>query len=423
MTPDDWLRTTLGQVAEVEIGRTPARNQKSYWDPAKITMNRWATIADIKHKFVGTTSEHISELGVQHSKAKLVPPGTLLMSFKLTLGRVAITATPMYTNEAIAAFYPNDRAKTEYLYYLLPNLALAESSDRAVKGRTLNKAKLRALSITLPSVAEQRKIAAILSSVDDAIERTQEIIDQVRVIKRDLMQQLLTRGLPDRHVRFKRSEIGEIPEEWDVVAIDELGKEPRTTVRTGPFGSSMKTKDFLPSGTPVITIQSLGDGELNSAGLFFTSREKADELSEYSVAEGDLVFSRVADIGRCLAVNKHMSGFLISPNLMRIRLDRRKVDTRFVMYAITIAKGVLRQILSISGSSGRPVVSSSILRRLRIPVPHLSEQREIANVGLRIENRLRREKSSLTGLKELKSTLLSALLTGELRVIPDTDAV
>ena len=158
MAPETWLHTTLGEVAEVAIGRTPARNQNAFWDSAKTTRNRWATIADIQSKFIGETSEYISERGVQHSKARIVPAGTLLMSFKLSLGRVAITSRPIYTNEAIAAFYPNGIAKTEYLYYLLPTLALEESSDRAVKGRTLNKAKLRALRLALPPVNEQLRL-------------------------------------------------------------------------------------------------------------------------------------------------------------------------------------------------------------------------------------------------------------------------
>ncbi len=139
---------------------------------SQTTQNRWATISDMKNKYIDDTCEYISDIGAKASNARLVPTGTLLMSFKLSLGRVAITSQPIYTNEAIAAFYPNYRATTEYLYYLLPTLALQESSDRAVKGRTLNKAKLRALKLSLPPLAEQRRIATILSSMDDAIERT-----------------------------------------------------------------------------------------------------------------------------------------------------------------------------------------------------------------------------------------------------------
>ena len=275
---------------------------------------------------------------------------------------------------------------------------------------------------SLPPVPEQRKISAILSSVDDAIEKTQAVIDQVQVVKRGLMQELLTRGLPGRHTRFKQTEIGEIPAEWEVIAIGELGNNSRNAVRTGPFGSSMKTKDFRSSGVPVITIQSLGEGELYEPGLFFTSKEKADELSEYSVAEGDLVFSRVADIGRSLAVDSRLSGWLISPNLIRIRPDRQKVDAFFMMYAITLAKGVLHQILRISGKAGRPVVSSSILRRLCIPLPEIGEQLKIARVGKGLESRIRTEMAKMDLLKELKSALMSVLLTGELRVTPTIEA-
>ena len=183
----------------------------------------------------------------------------------------------------------------------------------------------------------------------------------------------------------------------------------------------MKTKDFRSSGVPVITIKSLGEDDLIETGLFFVSRHKADELSEYSVAEGDLVFSRVADIGRSLTVDEQLSGWLISPNLIRIRPDRRKVNARFMMYAITLAKGVLRQIDSIAGNTGRPVVSSSILRLLRIPIPPLSEQREIACAGRRLESRIRMEAARLDVLKELKFALMSILLTGELRVTPDPE--
>ena len=272
MTPDGWFHTTLEQVADVAIGRTPARDEKSNWDPGKTTQNRWATIANIKGKFIGETTEYISDLGVQHSNARLVPPGTLLMSFKLSLGRVAITSTPMYTNEAIAAFYPNCLANTEYLYYLLPTLALEESSDRAVKGQTLNKAKLRALQLVLPPGDEQRKIAAILSSVDDAIEKTQEVIDQVQVVKRGLMQELLTRGLPGRHTRFKQTEIGEIPAEWKVVQLSDLTMKITDGVH--------KTPHYLSRGVPFLSVNNLRHGCIDFADCKFVSEETHQELAK-----------------------------------------------------------------------------------------------------------------------------------------------
>ena len=92
--------------------------------------------------------------------------------------------------------------------------------SRVSQGSTfaaVSKADLAGLEVPLPSPGEQRKIAAILSSVDDTIEKTQAVIDQIQVVKRGLMQELLARGLPGRHTHFKQTEIGEIPEQWDVV--------------------------------------------------------------------------------------------------------------------------------------------------------------------------------------------------------------
>ena len=96
----------------------------------------------------------------------------------------------------------------------------------------VKKDDVEAYTLSVPPLPEQRKIAAILSSVDDAIEKTQAVIDQVQVVKRGLMQELLTRGLPGRHTRFKQTEIGEIPEKWSLATLSQLadvrrGASPR----------------------------------------------------------------------------------------------------------------------------------------------------------------------------------------------------
>ena len=123
----------------------------------------------------------------------------------------------------------------------------------------------------LPPHREQRKIAAILSSVDDAIEKTQAVIDQVQVVKRGLMQELLSRAaMPGRHTRFKQTEIGEIPEEWEVRALVDCcnGK--------GQYGANVAKADFKPGGIRYIRITDIDDnGALrdNAVGI---SGENAD---------------------------------------------------------------------------------------------------------------------------------------------------
>ena len=430
--PSGWSSSAIGSVCTFSRGVSWKKSQERRSPTAgAVPVLR---IPNVQETLELTELLYIDGLTkAQQAKARVKRGWTLLVGSNgnpKRVGNCVYVAEPrdfLFASFLIGAkpTYPR-RVSSEFLYRLLSSNPVQNDIWHSVQGSTglsnIDLNSLKGLHVPIPPLPEQRKIAAILSSVDDAIEKTQAVIDQVQVVKRGLMQELLTRGLPGRHTSFNQTAVGPIPEDWQVLTIGELGHDPRTAVRTGPFGSSMKTKDFRASGVPVITIQSLGEGALNSAGLFFVSQEKADELSEYSVEEGDLVFSRVADIGRSLSVDASQSGYLISPNLMRIRPDRRKVDARFLMYAITLAKGVLRQIDSLSGNVGRPVVSSSILRRLSIPMPPLVEQREIARAGRRLESRISTEMASLALLKELKTALMSVLLTGEVRVIPDSNA-
>ena len=406
-----WAAARLGDVAAIIMGQSPP---SSAVNEEKIGLPFIQGNAEF-----GPRSPRPVKFCTEPKK--LAAPGDILLSVRAPVGAMNLTDEQLCIGRGLSAITAIG-VDPRFLWYALARRL--PSLSRVAQGSTftaVNKADLHELEFLLPSSNEQRRIAAILFSVDDAINKTRSVIDQIRIVKRGLMQALLTRGLPGRHTRFKQTEIGEMPLEWQIAAIGDLGHDSRITVRSGPFGSSMKTKDFRSSGVPVITIKSLGEDELIETGLFFVSRQKADELSEYSVAKGDLVFSRVADIGRSLAVDERLSGWLISPNLIRIRPDRRKVNARFMMYAITLAKGVLRQIDSISGNTGRPVVSSSILRLLRIPIPPLSEQREIACAGRHLESRIRMEVARLDVLKELKFALMSVLLTGELRVPPDPE--
>ena len=415
MVPEGWTHRRLSECADQRTDKiTPAAaDARPYVGLEHLAQGRPALLG-------------WSPAGSATSAKTVFRAGDVLFGkLRPNLRKAAVAPFDGLCSTDILPLFGNNGLDTPYLLQLAQWSRLQQHAVATASGTKMPRTSWKQLgdfAFSLPPLPEQRKIAAILSSVDDAIEKTRAVIDQVRVVKRGLMQELLARGLLGWHTRFKQTEIGEIPEEWQIAAIGDLGHDSRITVRSGPFGSSMKTKDFHSSGVPVITIKSLGEDDLIETGLFFVSRHKADELSEYSVAEGDLVFSRVADIGRSLTVDEQLSGWLISPNLIRIRPDRRKVNARFMMYAITLAKGVLRQIDSIAGNTGRPVVSSSILRLLRIPIPPLSEQREIACAGRRLESRIRMEAARLDVLKELKFALMSILLTGELRVTPDPEA-
>ena len=193
--PVNWIEARLGEVCLVEIGGTPSRQISDYWDTERATLNTWVSIRDMHQRVIFDTAEQISDAGVKHSNAKLQPKGTVLLSFKLTIGRVAMAGVPLYTNEAIAGLKPIRDLTSEYLYHGLQYWDLLQDVDQAIKGATLNKEKLKRITFSFPKLtSEQIKIAEILTTIDQAIEQTEALIAKQQRIKTGLMQDLLTRG-------------------------------------------------------------------------------------------------------------------------------------------------------------------------------------------------------------------------------------
>lgn len=162
----DWEIKKLGEVCEINIGRTPERGNSKMWDKEKKTDNVWLSIADLNNTengYISDSTEYVSDNAVP--KMKLVKANTLLMSFKLTIGRCAITKRDLFTNEAIAALPIIDKdLDLFFLKYYLENFDWTKltEGDVKVKGKTLNKEKLKEVPITLPPLEEQKRIVKIL---------------------------------------------------------------------------------------------------------------------------------------------------------------------------------------------------------------------------------------------------------------------
>ena len=175
------MRIKLRQAFDLQMGKTPARNRPDYWNGD----HKWISIADIGNagKFLTKTKESITKAGIDGSGIKVVPQGTVIMSFKLSIGKTAITSEDMYTNEAIMAFIGNGKfaVDTDYLYHLCCGTNWTAGTNKAVMGLTLNKATLLEKKIPLPDINEQHEIATKLDKIDAIIaERQQqlELIDQ-----------------------------------------------------------------------------------------------------------------------------------------------------------------------------------------------------------------------------------------------------
>ena len=193
----NWEIKKLGEVCEINIGRTPERGNFKMWDKEKKTENVWLSIADLNNTekgYISDSTEYVSDNAVP--KMKLVKANTLLMSFKLTIGRCAITKRDLFTNEAIAALPILDKnLDLFFLKYYLENFDWAKltEGDVKVKGKTLNKEKLKEVPITLPPLEEQKRIVKILDEKFARLETVKANAKANLQNAKDLFQSQLTK--------------------------------------------------------------------------------------------------------------------------------------------------------------------------------------------------------------------------------------
>jgi len=184
---------SFADVIDVTIGGTPSRANDLYWDKDKSTDNRWISIANMNSSFISDSTEYISDEGVKKSNVKLLPEGTVIFSFKLSLGKKAILEKACYTNEAIAGLVIKDDASLsrDYLFHALDFVDVNREIDQAVKGKTLNKTKLLRLKLPIMPLEEQQKVARVLNCAQKEIALLERKRDLLIKQKQGLMQQLL----------------------------------------------------------------------------------------------------------------------------------------------------------------------------------------------------------------------------------------
>ncbi len=171
MNKQDWTYKTFGEVFDLQMGRTPDRKNPSLFGGDNI----WVSIRDIDGKYIEDSKEHITNEAVVNSGIKLVKKGTVIMSFKLTVGKCAIARKDLYTNEAIMAFNVNKGfiLDSSFLYYYLQGYRWS-GTNKAVMGLTLNKATISKQKIAIPTIGEQERIVAELDLLQGMIEKKKE---------------------------------------------------------------------------------------------------------------------------------------------------------------------------------------------------------------------------------------------------------
>lgn len=273
----------------------------------------------------------------------------------------------------------------------------------------------------VPDFERQQRIATILTSLDNAIEATEALIEKHQQIKAGLMHDLFTRGVgADGQIRSRADSVftkfGQMPSQWRLGSILELTDPERQPILTGPFGADLGANHFLEEGVPVLRIDNVQAGRLDLSDLLYVSTRKAAQLFRYRVREGDLLFARQgATTGRNALADENTNGSLINYHIIRVALEKKRCTPLFVEAAFA-SEIVKRQIERDKGRGTREGINTAQITSLQFPMAGIDEQRQISEILSAQTARIDADIATVRSLRMRKAGLMQDLLTGKVPV-------
>ncbi|MEB3786629.1 MAG: restriction endonuclease subunit S, partial [Desulfurococcales archaeon] len=401
----EWKIVKLYEISDkIKAGGTPRVSKKEYWN-GNIP---FVKIEDLtaSGKYLYSTKTFITELGLEKSNAWIVPEESLLLAMYGSMGEVAINKIKVATNQAILGIIPR-RGVThvEYLYYWV--LYFKPRWRIYAKWTTqpnLTAEIVKNSYVPLPPLEEQWGVAEVLSSVDEAIEATERLIEKLERLKRGLMQELLTKGIG--HREYKQTSIGKIPKQWKIVRLGEVAD-------LFQYGLSVKMYDT--GKYPIVKMDSIINGEVKPINIKYVNiNEKT--FRKYKLEKGDILINRTNSyelVGRT-GIFLLNGDYVFASYLIRIRPKKHLVNPRFLTYYLIFSNDRLRQIAARAVSQAN--INATNLKKFKMALPPLKEQEIITNVLLSYDEWIKLEEKRKEKLERLKRGLMDLLLTGRVRV-------
>lgn len=385
--------TNITELCDIQIGRTPKRSEDKYWGEG----HNWLSIADMDSKYLFTSKEQVTDLAVDECRMKIVPKNTVVMSFKLTIGRLGITDKELYTNEAIAAFLIKDKnlLLPEYLYYSLKGYNFDHLIDRAAKGKTLNKRKLSEIYIPLLSIDKQKKIIDILNKAENLLEKRQQQIEALSALQQSVFFDMFDTVSTNKY-NFK---------------IDSLGNYTNlVTSGSTPRGGA---KSYLDEGIPLIRSQNVLWNEFDISDVAYIAEETHESMRRSQLNNKDVLFNITgASIGRCSVYEGDDNSANVNQHVCIIRLND-KINPYYLSYFLTGIE-FQKNVVSKNIGATRQAFNYTQIKNFKLLIPDISLQNEFEDKVKQIDASISSTKESLRQLNSLSDTLLHKSFNGEL---------
>lgn len=392
--PDGWSVKKLGEIGTFVSGGTPDTEKAEYWNGDIV----WLTpseITKLKTRFVSDSERKITKLGLKNSSAVLLPKNSLIICTRATIGDCCINTKEVSTNQGFKNLIPNNNC-TDFFYYLIS----IHKSDliRRACGSTfleISKHDIEKLKYVFPPLAEQEKIAEILSCWDEGIEKLSALIEKKKIQKKALMQQILT----GKH-RLKG-----FSTPWYEVKLGDIGSFYN--------GYAFKSNSYRDEGKyKIITIANVQQGcmDLSTANKIV---ELPEDIQEYQILnKNDIIFSMTGNVGRVCFVKER--DCLLNQRVGKIVAT--KVQSVFLYYLINTEK-FIKNMISLSQGGAQDNLSMKDIKNYRVFIPSdLAEQKAIADILSKADEEIELLNKKLEAFKLEKKALMQKLLTGKIRV-------
>lgn len=380
----------LSEVLNISIGRTPSRNEPSYWGKG----HPWVSIRDLSSKTVTETKEQITDLAVKDARCKFVKKGTLLFSFKLTIGKMAFAGCDLYTNEAIAAFEIKDEKKLnpKFLYYALQS-ANYGGSNQAAMGKTLNSKSLAEIVIPVPPLDDQIRIAHLLGKVEGLIAQRKQHLQQLDDLLKSVFMEMF--GDPVRNEKA-----------WDTLPFSQVGKF------TSGGTPSKSRDDFWGGEYPWVSPKDMKVSNIFNSEDHI-SEKVFDETSLKRIAPGHLlIVVRGMILAHSFPVAINMVDVAINQDMKAIKL-KSNIRTAYAFHCLNSLKRQVLKLITTAGH-GTKKFDSSVMVKLLIPVPPLELQDSFLLIADKIERVRHLYQQGLKNLDLLYEAVSQQAFKGEL---------
>ena len=388
-----WEYIDFKDVFPVKMGKTPPRGDKSSWDEKKETHNKWVSIADISNnegKIIKDTKEYISDSAAE--KINKVSKGSLLMSFKLSIGRMAFAGDDLYTNEAIIAIPESNKYTLRFMYYYLLSynwLSLTEGNEK-VKGATLNKSSIGKIQLPVISLSEQQSIVDYLDSA---------------FAKIDAMKANAEKALNEAKALFQASlkEMLEPKEGWEEKKL----KEVVISITDGDHQPPPKAHD----GIPFITISNIdkSSNKIVFEDTFYVPQSYFYALKKDRIPQnGDVLYTVTGSFGIPVLID-FQKEFCFQRHIALIRPNMVLLSPTYLFYWILSSYAISQAEDTATGAAQR-TVSLNSLRNFTIHVPPLSEQQSIVTTLDSLKSKVDRLQANYEKISQECDALKQAIL-------------